>query len=70
MRVVVMLASALILVGCRDDQATGSVKTSCVEKLYSQYNPKNFDQCVAVCNRCEQGTTVTCSTSCRLKGAQ
>lgn len=54
MRVVVMLASALILVGCRDDQATGSVNTSCAERLYSPYNPKNFDQCVTVCNRCER----------------
>lgn len=70
MRVVVMLASALILVGCRDDQATGSVNTSCAERLYSPYNPKNFDQCVTVCNRCERGTTATCTTSCRLKGAQ
>jgi hypothetical protein len=70
MRVVVLFASALILVGCRDNQATGSFNTSCAEKLYSQYNPKNFDQCVTVCNKCERGTTTTCTTSCRLKGAQ
>jgi hypothetical protein len=59
-----------VVVGCREDQATGSLNTSCVEKLYSSYNPKNFDQCVTVCNRCERGTTATCTTSCRLEGAQ
>lgn len=70
MRVILMLAFALVLVGCRDDEATLPANPSCIGKLYSSYNPKNFDQCVTVCNRCERGTTATCSTSCRLKGAQ
>jgi hypothetical protein len=34
MRVVVMLAFALVLVGCRDDEATRPDNPCCIEKLY------------------------------------
>ena len=70
MCIVLMLAFLLILTACRDEEATGSVNVRCAEKLYSPYNPKNLEQCVAVCNSCERGTTTTCSTSCRLRGAR
>lgn len=46
------------------------VSMACALKLYSTYNPKNFDQCVAVCMACNAGVKTTCSTSCRLRGAQ
>lgn len=39
-------------------------------RLYASYNPKNIDQCVAVCVACSKGTKVTCSTSCALRGAR
>jgi len=48
---------------------TGSID-NCVRKLYSQYNPKDIKQCVAVCIACERGVTTTCSTACTLRGAQ
>jgi|tagenome__1003787_1003787.scaffolds.fasta_scaffold20989547_12 hypothetical protein len=69
LRVLTILTFVLLLVGCRDDEVTGSV-SSCAAKLYSPYDRKNFAQCVDVCNKCERGTATTCSMSCRLKGAQ
>ena len=70
MRTACLLVLAIILAGCRNDEQTGSVNASCVEKLYPSYNPRSFEQCVNVCNKCEAGTVATCTTSCRLRGAQ
>jgi len=46
------------------------VSMACAGKLYSSYDPKNFDQCVGVCMACNAGVRTTCSTSCRLRGAR
>lgn len=46
------------------------VTVACASKLYSSYDPKNFDQCVAVCMACNAGVRTTCSTSCKLRGAR
>lgn len=43
---------------------------ACIGKLYSPYDPKNLQQCVAVCMACSSGVKTTCSTSCSLKGAR
>ena len=51
-----------------DNDVTGSVG-ACTAKLYSNFNPKDMKQCVGVCTNCERGTTITCTTSCTLKGA-
>ncbi len=42
----------------------------CAAKLYSSYNPKSLEQCMAVCQACSNGVKMTCSTSCTLKGAR
>lgn len=42
---------------------------ACAAKLYTPYNPKNLEQCMAVCQACGKGVKTTCSTSCKLKGA-
>lgn len=46
------------------------VLVACATKLYSSYDPKNFDQCVGVCMACNAGVKTTCSTSCKLRGAR
>ena len=46
------------------------VSMACAAKLYSSYDPQNFDQCVGVCMACNAGVKTTCSTSCRLRGAR
>jgi hypothetical protein len=43
---------------------------ACAAKLYSTYDPKNLEQCMAVCMTCNAGVKTTCSTSCTLKGAR
>jgi hypothetical protein len=66
------IACALLALACgachADDDVTGSTK--CANEVFKSYNPKVLEQCVAVCKQCERGTTVTCSTSCNLKGAR
>ena len=75
MRVIIAIfLSAAALAACTSENSskadvTGSID-NCVRKLYSQYNPKDIKQCVAVCIACERGVTTTCSTACTLRGAQ
>ena len=70
-RFAVLIATALVMISCSPEQdVTGSIHDKCATDLYSPFNPKSMDQCVAVCLRCDRGTRVTCSTSCTLKGAQ
>jgi hypothetical protein len=70
-RFVVLIAAALMMISCSPEQdVTGSIHNKCATDLYSNFNPKSMDQCMAVCGKCDRGTTTTCSTSCMLKGAR
>jgi hypothetical protein len=73
MRVILAIfLSAAALAACTPESSndvTGSIG-ECARKLYSEYNPKDKKQCVAVCIACERGVTTTCSTACTLRGAQ
>jgi hypothetical protein len=40
-----------------------------LSERYPSYDAKKLSQCVDVCQACMRGTTVTCNTSCKLKGA-
>jgi hypothetical protein len=42
---------------------------ACIAQRYKKFDARNFSQCVDVCEACMTGTTVTCTTSCKLKGA-
>ena len=66
-----MFAAALVIAGCsqQEPESTGSTD-DCAHNLFPSYNPKIYDQCVAVCKKCERGITTTCTTSCTLKGAR
>ena len=66
-----MLAMALVVAGCsqQEPDATGAID-DCARNLFPAYNPKIYDQCVAVCKTCQRGITTTCTTSCTLKGAR
>jgi hypothetical protein len=74
MRVMIaIILSAAALAACTPEntttaEVTGSID-NCARKLYSQYNPKDKKQCVAVCITCERGVMTTCSTACTLRGA-
>jgi hypothetical protein len=68
-RFVVLLPIALLTASCNpDSEVTGSTN-KCATSLYPSYDPKLRDQCVGACIKCDHGNTVTCSTSCFLKGA-
>ena len=68
--VAILLTIALVVTSCSpQEEATGSVN-KCATDLFSAYNPKIMDQCVAVCKKCDHGVTTTCATSCTLKGAR
>jgi hypothetical protein len=47
---------------------TGSIN-ACMAQQAANFSPRVFEQCVSACLTCEHGTRVTCSTSCRLRGA-
>lgn len=74
--IVVAMVVALAVLGTAfyfvlPDQAPLSKETqACATKLYSPYNPKNFEQCMAVCQTCGSGVKTTCATSCTMKGAR
>ena len=64
-----LLALVWVLGACSPEgEPTGSIN-SCASETVANYNPKILDQCVAVCRKCDHGTTTTCTTSCTLKGA-
>ncbi|MDR3466022.1 MAG: hypothetical protein P4M07_08775 [Xanthobacteraceae bacterium] len=50
-------------------ETTGSVSNACAARLPTNFSARVYDHCVAACLSCERGTPVTCSTSCRLRGA-
>ena len=66
-----LLAAGIVVAACsqREPEATGSID-DCARNLFPSYDPKIYDQCVAVCKKCQRGITTTCTTSCTLKGAR
>jgi hypothetical protein len=59
----------LVIVACSPESAQNDDEQTCAVKLYPNYDVTRLDQCMAVCKSCRAGNTVTCSTSCKLKGA-
>ena len=41
----------------------------CISQRWQQFDPKKLPQCLDVCKACMKGNSVTCNTSCKLKGA-
>jgi hypothetical protein len=64
----VLLATSLN--GCSNEPEYSDQQRACIAKLYSSYDAKQMGQCVNVCKSCMGGNTVTCTTSCNLKGAR
>ncbi|WP_441236402.1 hypothetical protein [Bradyrhizobium sp. 930_D9_N1_4] len=69
MRFLAVIVFALLTAACNPEpDITGSTPV-CAMRTYTSYNPRDLNQCVAACKACDRGNTVTCSTSCSLKGA-
>jgi hypothetical protein len=68
--IAIMVSVALMVSACNEADAPPGPNDACARKVFPVFNPKIFDQCVAVCKQCEKGVTVTCTTACKLRGAQ
>jgi hypothetical protein len=69
---VILVAVALVaflLVFSRGKIEYSDEQRACIAQRYYQFDARNLSQCVDVCKACMRGNTVTCNTSCRLKGA-
>jgi len=67
---VLIILTALVLSSCgREEEVTSSTNATCAARHFP-YDPKNLKLCVDACRSCDNGTTVTCTTSCTLKGAK
>ena len=69
MRLLAVLILALMTAACNQEQDITGSTAACPVRNYSSYNPRDMNQCVAACKACDHGNTVTCTTSCTLKGA-
>jgi PBP1b-binding outer membrane lipoprotein LpoB len=65
-----LMLLATLLTGCSNEPEYSDQQRVCITKLYSSYDAKQMSQCVNVCKSCMGGNTVTCTTSCNLKGAR
>jgi hypothetical protein len=66
---IVLVATAICVASCSQEVEYSDQQRACIAQRYSEFDPRNLSQCVDVCKACMAGTTVTCTTSCKLKGA-
>jgi hypothetical protein len=60
---------ALLSASCSKERQYTEEERSCIAQQYFVYDATKIDQCVHVCKACMKGNTITCNTSCRLRGA-
>ena len=60
---------ALLSASCSKERQYTEEERSCIAQQYRDYDARKIDQCVQVCKACMKGNTITCNTSCRLRGA-
>jgi hypothetical protein len=66
---IALIALAPGLASCSQETEFTDQQRSCIAERYTNYDAKQLSQCVDVCRACMKGSTVTCNTSCRLRGA-
>lgn len=69
MRLLAVIMFALMTAACNQEQDITGSTAACPMRNYSSYNARDMNQCVSACKACDHGNTVTCTTSCTLKGA-
>ncbi len=65
----VLTALAIGLSSCSKEDGYTEQQRACIAQRYANYDARQLSQCMDVCKACMNGNTVTCSTSCKLKGA-
>ena len=68
-RLVCLTVLAIGLAACSQEVEYTPEQRVCIAQRYASYDSKQINQCVDVCRACMKGNTVTCNTSCRLRGA-
>ena len=66
---ILCLLAAMFLAACSNEPEYTDQQQACIARQYQVYDRKQMDQCLNVCKSCMRGTTATCTTSCKLKGA-
>ena len=64
-----VLFLAIGLACCSQEVTHTDQERTCIAQRYPDYDAKRLSQCVDACKACMKGNTVTCNTSCRLRGA-
>ena len=64
----IVASIALFTAACSKDDGFSDQQRLCIAQKFPTYDAKNMEQCLSVCKACLGGNTVTCSTSCKLKG--
>ena len=65
----ILITAAIGLASCSQEGTHTEQERTCIAQRYKDYDAKRLSQCVDVCKACMNGNTVTCNTSCKLKGA-
>jgi hypothetical protein len=60
---------ALGLASCSQEMEYTEQQRACIAQRYTSYDARQLNQCVDVCKACMNGNTLTCNTSCKLRGA-
>ena len=68
-RLCILTALAFGLASCSKEVEYTDQQRNCIAQRYQNFDARKINQCVDVCKACMNGNTVTCNTSCRLKGA-
>ena len=63
------IAFGIGLASCSQEVEYSDQQRACIARRYTNFDAKDLGQCVDVCKSCMKGNTVTCNTSCKLKGA-
>ncbi len=64
-----LAAVAIGLASCSREDGYTDQQRACIAQRYTNYDARQLSQCVDICKACMNGNTVTCNTSCKLKGA-
>ena len=68
-KLILCIIAAVLLADCSNEPEYTVQQQACIARQYKVYDRKQLDQCLNVCKSCMSGTTTTCTTSCKLKGA-
>jgi hypothetical protein len=66
----ILIAAAIGVASCSQEVQYTDQQRACIAQRYNDYDARKLSQCVDVCKACMNGNTLTCNTSCKLRGAR